>query len=507
MLTPSLEPACSLLFKDEAGCAEWLTQLQLTNQQRAQRLLLAQVNELNRCPMQGLERLNILERMRETIHDVQFDYARKLIAKPLPLDQSELTVFAAIVQLWQALVTGYQRCLQNCMNGDSQLVQQGALLCYRCLQYGGLAIFEHLRTGYEFDGTLWQPLHKLYSFAEQRKLLREPVSDKLNVVQPLSCCHDIYIKTLLACYAHPAELNRTQLQQLDNWLAQWSSSVNLGLTYTTSKGDAQPLVADLNSSHGLRPVKLYARSAHTSSMRYLAMMPLSKLLRVKTILLQQGNSPQQLELGGLEREDCIDFLTFLHRCWCENLNTRYEARNSSTVKVQLIRTTEIIHAHLSVEIPGERAAPIEIWQVQNDSLAGAQLTCEDTPRGRWGINQLIALHAPGAGTYKLGKTAWVSVTQNGRLRIGMRYFPGSLHAIVLCGSGTDTPESGQQIPALLLEAALAFNAPPSLIVPRGWFKAGLVVDIRYQNGEMKSAKMRFSVERGTDFERVSFTLM
>lgn len=506
MLTPLPEPAGSPLFKNEAGCEEWLKQLQLTNLQRAQSLLLAQLNELNRCPMPGLERLNILERMRETIHHVQSDYSKKLIAKPLPLNQSELSVFAAIVQLWQSLVSGYQRCLQDYMNGDSQLVQHGALLCHRCLLYGGLAIFEHLRTGYEFDEKLWQQLHNSYSFAEQQKLQREAVSDKLNGVQPHSCCHDLYIKILLACYARPAELNRAQLLQLDNWLAQWSSSVSLENFYTTSKGDAHPLALDLGGSHGLRPVKLYARTAHTSSMRYLAMVPLSKLLRVKTILLQQGKTPQQLELGDLSREDCIEFLTFLHQCWCENLNTRSDERSPASKKVQLCCTTENIHSQMSGKAPGETAAQVEEWLVLNESLMGTQLTCEDTPRGRWSHNQLVGLYLPDAATFVLGKTAWVNVTHTGLLRIGVRYFPGTPLAVELHTSGADTPESGENFPALLLQAAPAFNTPPSLIIPRKWFKAGRIVDIRHQNGEMQPAKMGFSVERGTDFERVSFTL-
>jgi len=471
--------------------------------QRAQSLLLARVNELNRYPMQGLERMNILERMRETIHDVQTDYSKKLAAKPLPLNQSELSVFAAIVRLWQALLSGYQHCLRDYIDGDSQLARFGALLCHRSLLYGGQAIFEHLRTGYEFDGKLWQQLHKSYAFAEQRKLQSEAVSDKLHGAQQRSNCHDIYIKTLLACYAHPAELNRAQLLQLDLWLGQWSGSVTLEHTYTTSKGDAQPLVLDLDSSHGLQPVK---PSRHTGSMRYLAMVPLSKLLRVKTILLQQGKPPHQLDLGDLNREDCIEFLTFLHRCWCENSNTRSDARGSASKMAQLCQTTEQIHIQMSGKVSDEAGVPVEVWRVENESLMGAQFTCEDAPRGRWSPNQLVAPYFPDAGTCKLGKTAWVNVTRTGLLRIGVRYFPGTSRAIELRINDADLSEAGNHFPALLLEAAPAFNTPPSLIIPRDRFKPGLAVDIRHPNGKNQTAKMGFSVERGTDYERVSFTL-
>src|SRR5450759_4546021 len=130
--------------------------------------------------MRGLERLNTLERLREITDHVQSDYAKKLIAKPLPLNESELRIFVAIVQLWQTMLSGYQRCLQAYLAGASQLAQHGALLCQRCLLYSGQAIFEHLRTGYEFDEKLWQQLHKLYAFTEQCGLQREEIPDSLN---------------------------------------------------------------------------------------------------------------------------------------------------------------------------------------------------------------------------------------------------------------------------------------------------------------------------------------
>jgi len=61
-----------------------------------------------------------------------------------------------------------------------------------------------------------------------------------------------------------------------------------------SKEDAPPLAVDLAGTQPLQSIQ-HARNA--DSMRYLAMVPLSKLIRVKTILLQQGQSPQQVEIG------------------------------------------------------------------------------------------------------------------------------------------------------------------------------------------------------------------
>ena len=538
MLTLPLEPTddrANPLFKDAAGCAQWLGQLQLTNLQLAHSLLLTQINELNRYPMRGLERLNTLELLRETVGYVQDDYAKKLIAKPLPLNENESMVFAAIVQLWQAMALGYQRCLQNYIANDKQIAEHGALLCQRCLLYSGQEIFEHLRTGYEFEPRLWHQLNELYAFAEQQNLHSAEVPDPLNSKHPHSSCRSIYVKTLLACHARPAELTRSQLQLLDNWLAQWSNTITVENSYTVSKGDAQPLAVDLASEHGLLPAK---QITHSDSIRYLAMVPLSKLLRVKTILLQQGQTPRQTNLGDrCSKSDCIEFLTFLHQCWCEDDNARFGERRPVAHHALLGCKMEGIYAHLSgkpfkqpkrdasidsvarkqIETFGrvlqdarnrellEMGFPLETWNLENESILGARLTREDPFGVRLSYNQLIALRPSDAETFMLGATAWTNVTRAGQLQIGVRYLPGTAEPVSIRATGINPTVSDKYAPAFLLQAVSALKIPASLIMPRDWFHPGHVVEILHHNAEKQNVKMEFSVERGIDYERVSFT--
>ena len=545
MLTLPLEPTddrANPFFKDAESCAQWLKQLQLTDLQLAHSLLLTQINEFTRFAMRGLERLHTLELLRDTVHYVQNDYAKKLIAKPLPLNESELVIFFAIVQLWQAMALGYQRCLQACMAGDKQLGKQGAFLCQRCLLYSGLAISEHLRTGYEFDPRLWHQLHALYAFAEEQGLQLKEIPDGLNNAPssgglPRSSCHHSYVKTLLTCYARPAELTRSQLLLLDAWLTEWSNTVPMERSYTTSKGDAQPLALDLAGTLGLQPVKL---AAHSDSMRYFAMVPLSKLLRVKTILLQQGKTPQQVALGGHgSAQECIELLTFLHQCWCEDNITRFGVRNPGSQHARLCYKPENIYAHLSGKVfkqavqsaavnsmaqkqieafgrvlqnapsktRSDTGFPLETWQLENESILGAKLTRVDTLGGRLSHNQLLALRLGDAETFMLGTTTWVSVTRTGQLRIGVRYLPGTVHAIGLRTADVSMAAADKSASGFLLQAVPALKTPPSLIIPRNWFQAGRVVEILHQNAEKQKAAIGFSVERGIDYERVSFTLV
>jgi len=538
MLTLPLEPTddrANPAFKDANGCAQWLGQLQLTNLHLAHGVLRTQLDELNRYPMQGLERLHIMELLHETVASIQADYAKKLIAKKLLLNEDEFTIFIAIVGLWQDMVTGYQRCLQAYVAGDKQLDSYAALLCQRCLLYSGSQIFEHLRTGYEFDGKLWHQLHVLYAFSEEHGLQLEEVADGLNGnTSPISC-RAAYVRLLLACYAYRAELTRNQLQLLDRWLTQWSSTIPVERSYAMSKGDALPLAVDLGSLQGLQPLQLVNPS---DNLRYLAMVPLSKLLRVKMVLLQQGQPPEQLELGkGCNSADCAKLLDYLHQSWCEDRSGRMAERKGALQQAQMCYGMESCFAYIANkpfrQPAGEASVDtlsrkqiaafgrvltdtdrndlvvmgfvLETWRIEDESILGARLLREESAGIRLGPNQLVAVRPTNANAFMLGTVSWVKVTQARQLHAGVRYLPGLPQAIAMKATGINLSVSGKYVAALLLPAVPALKTPASLIAPRDWFKPGRVVEIVQVDKVKLNVKMELSVEKGSDYERISFS--
>jgi len=538
MLTLPLEPTddrANPAFKDAATCAQWLGQLQLTNLHQAHGVLRMQLDEFNRYPIQGLERLNSLELLRETVSSIQIDYAMKLVAKKLPLSRDELTIFVSIIGLWKGMVTGYLRCLKDCLAGDAQLVPMGALLCQRCLMYSGLQIFEHMKTGYEYDLKLWHQLHELYAFCEGREWQLTPVVDELNVLNTSTSCNATYTKTLLACHAHRADLSRHLLLLLDRWLALWSSGVTIERRYTASKGDAPPLAVDLGSNLGLQLPQLISPS---DKIRYLVTVPLSKLLRVKTILLKQGQSPQQLELGeGCNARECEYFLNYLHQSWCEGHDGRVDERHSATIKAQTCYGMESCWAYIENK-PFKQPAndrtidtlsrkqiaafgrvlsntdrhdlsamgmQLETWLIENESIRGARMLREGNEGARLGTGQLLAVRPNNANAFMVGAVSWVKVTQTGQLRCGVRYFPGLAQAVSMKATGVNLTVSDKFVAALLLPAVSALKTPASLITPRDWFKPGRVVEMVQAGKNKQLFKMELSIERGADYERISYS--
>ena len=538
MLDLPLEPTDDLAhpaFKDKPSCEAWLHQLQLTNLHQAHGVLRLQLDEFNRYPMRGVERLQTLELLRETVAQVQTDYAKKLISKKLPFSHDELIIFVSIIGLWQNMVTGYQRCLQAYIAGDKQLAGFGALLTQRCLRYSGLQIFEYLRSGYEFDGLLWHQLHALFAFAEEQGFQRTAVNDGSDTADHPGSCQAIYAKILLNCHVHPSELTRGQLQLLDHWLSMWSDVLSVEPRYSASKEDAPPLAVDLGSTQGLQLIQNITPSGN---MRYLAMVPLSKLLRVKTILLQQGQSPVQLNLGSeCNGTDCVELLNKLHHYYCEANTDRQAERHTIAQSAELCFSVEGIYAHFAhkpFRQPSKDAGSdslarkqiaafgrvlsdtnrhdisqlgfiTESWQIENESILGARVLRAGSQGERIGAHQIVAVKPNDANAFMLGKTTWVIVTRSGQLRMGIQYLPGMAQAISIKGTGINTALSDKAVAALLLPEVATLKVPASLIVPRDFFRPERLAEILHHDGKVQAVKMGFSVDKGTDFERVSFT--
>ncbi len=533
-----LEPTDDLAkpaFTDAAACRKWLSQLQLTNLNLAHGTLRSQLDEFNRYPMRGKDRLHTLDALRETVATVQADYVKKLFGKKLPLVDEEFTVLIALSNLWQSMVNGHLRCLQSLDAGDSSLSGDAALLSHHCLLYSGLQLGEFLRVGYEPEGQSWQRFHAIYAYIEEKGLEQKAISDKYSRTGRSVSCRTLYAKTLLLHRARLLGLSRSQWHIVDRWLDQWGDEFTVEPRCSVSKGDAPPLAVDLAGTRGLVPIQ---RATSAATMRFLAMVPLSKLIRVKTILLQQGRSPEQLDLGSeLDSKDCASLLNSLHACWCEQRAESMADEPRDAPFVQMCNSLESIYAHIarkpfkqvsSLDVKEKEAQKqietfgrvldqtdrhnllelgflVDEWLVEEEGLLHARLLRRTTSTVRLGINQIICVHKPDTNTYKVGVTTLVCVTRSGQPYIGVRYLPGNPVPVIVRGSPTGNLYSGAA-PALLLPEMSNLRIPASLLIPRDWFQAARVLELALPDGKKQGVTLGLSVEKGNDYERVSFSL-
>jgi hypothetical protein len=298
--------------------------------------------------------------------------------------------------------------------------------------------------------------------------------------------------------------------------------------------DAPPLAVDLAGMRGLLPIQ---RATSAPGMRFLAMVPLSKLIRVKTILLQQGQLPLHLELGDdLSSKECTDLFNRLHACWCEQRKESIADEPRDGPTVELCFTPENIYAHIARKpfrtpdalglAEKEKQKQIETfgrvldktdrlnlaqlgflteqWLVEEDGLLHARLLRKSSSGERVGLNQLVCVHKAEGITYKLGVVTMTSVTRTGQLYIGLRYLPGQPGAATVRSIGTSNLLCGTAA-ALTLPEMPSLRIPASIVIPRDWFGIGRRIELSIKEGSKQDIVLGISVEKGHDFERVSYT--
>ncbi|MGD9952683.1 MAG: hypothetical protein AB7S87_08915 [Burkholderiales bacterium] len=489
---PQIDPATQPEFTDAAGAKAWLADMPLANVAAAQHQLLAQLAALNRCAVEAEDRLAALEALREAVHFVQIEQAKRFTQRALPMLPAESAVFDATIALWEEMRLGYARCLQA---QAAPLRRQRALLCQRALAYCGLRMFHHYRAYLEVPASDWRALHEAYALAERLGVAEEPVKDYLNRDVHESSPRIAYLRAVLLAAAGPYELAPRQLTFVAYLLERWAERVAVSAR-PIDEGDLPPFAVDLAGDRGA------ARGpAQGGELRYLDTRRLAKSLRNRVALLRKGESPARLSLG----EDCVQpsceqLLVFLYRQWCQARPARAAERTRANDTVQACTGFAAIH-QLVAGAPPESG--LERWQLEDESALGLRMVCRaSTPQGRLAHGQLVGLRATGASALQLAHVRWLMTDAQGELHCGLKLLPGLPQAAAVRGTGVNAA-ADRPVPAFCLSAVPALKAPASLVVPPGWFRPRRVIELA-RDGGSAGVHLLEVLERGADFERLAY---
>ena len=535
MKLPELSPSASPEFVDPASAKAWLDHVPLANVANAQSDLLAQLREFNRFPTAAANRLAVLEALREAVNFVQVEQAKRFTNRALPMAQAEAAVFEDTVDLWDAMRLGYARCLDAAANGDVAMMAQAALVAQRALAYSGLRMFHHARAYREVPAEDWANLHGAYAAAESLEVAEEGVKDFLNRDVQDSSPRVAYARALLMALANPNELSQRQITFVAYLHERWGAKLDVEREPVTEEGGVAPLVVDLA---GDGPPRRTDSFSGLREPRFLGTAKLAKSLRNRVALLRKGESPAKLALG----EDCVQpsceqLLIFLFRQWCQGRAERAGARRAGTKDAHVAGELVAAHYYLSgrpFSQPGEqrelskkereeiatfgrvstrhedeysqaKGFALERWQVEDESAQGLRIVRRAGEAGRrYSHNQLLSVRLGDGKTFVVGQIRWLLVTNEGDLQAGVKLLPGLPAATAVRPTGLNV-QNEKYVPALSLTAVPALDAPPTLVLPLGWFKPARVIEV-FVDSPVR-VRLTALAERGSDFERVAYEIL
>jgi hypothetical protein len=526
---PGIDPAAVPEFADGPGCKAWLENVPLANVSTAQHQLLVQLEEFNRYACGARERFGALEAIREAVSFVQIEQAKRFTNRALPMLDAEAAVFEDTIELWEQMRLGYLRCLEA---DDTVLRAERALICQRALAYSGLRMFHYYRAYRQVPGRDWLGLHRVYARAERLGVADEPVKDYLNRdvhdTSPRIAC----MRAVLMGMCNPNELGPRQLTFVAYLLERWADKVDVSKA-PVDEDELPPLALDLAGERcAERGAPPGAEPRHLDTRR------LAKSLRNRVALLRKGESPSRLALG----EDCVQpsceqLLVFLYRQWCQARQPRSAERSRVSDAAQACTDIAAIHYCISgsvfrgatsfKELSAKQRDEIatfgrvsardeedfsvaqgfllEHWRLEDESAQGLKmLRRAGTPGRRMAHGQLVGVRPADGKNFQLGQVRWLMATDAGDLYCGLKLLPGLPLAAAVRGVGVSAVEE-RYVQAVALAAVPALGAPPTLVTAPGWFKPKRVIEAAL--GKPLRVRLLEVLERGTDFERLSYEVL
>jgi hypothetical protein len=528
---PELSPQAAPEFVDAASAKAWLEHVPLANVAAAQHQLLAQLQEFNRYGTNAISRLATLEALREAVQFVEIEQARRFTNRALPMAEAESTVFDDTLALWEQMWLGYLRCLEAAVAGDTGMRAQGGLVCQRVLSYTGLKMFHYHRAYRQVPPRVWHELHAGYAGAEELGVAEDAVKDYLNRDVNDTSARVAYMRALLLGMANPNELSQRQLTFVAFLLERWAEKVDV--SKEPPEEDVPSLAVDLASD-----VCPERDGPDAAKPRYLDVKRLAKSLRNRIGLLRKGESPAKLALG----EDCVQpscehLLVFLYRQWCQVKQPRGVERKRVTDIAQASHDMAAIHYYISGRVfkqPGEakelsqqqrdqiatfgrvstrdeddysvvHGFLLENWHLEDESTQGLKMVRRAADPGkRYSHGQLVGVKSADSRSFMLGQVRWLVQNDAGDLYAGIRLLPGLPAATAVRPTGVNVLDA-KYVPALSLTGVASLNAPPSLVLPAGWFKPKRVIEV-YVEGHVK-VRLTEIIDRGSDYERIAYEMV
>jgi hypothetical protein len=519
---------------DAKRCAEWLQSLPRTNTQQVTQAIAALLETLDGAKVFPLQNLEILETLRHTLVYAQDENAVKYRFKPLPFGVAERAMFEHVTGLWQMLHQAYANALHAAADPACETHSHFALICQRAIAYTTLSMREFVLARQQIPRELWKQLHTYFEIAYSSGVAIARVRDSEAATAPHSSCHEAYVQALLFDLAQPYSIKGRDSQLVFTFAGKWAKRVELTAVEQGDESSTEKKSLHVNLSGNRGAIRKATK--REGLMLKLNRSALSKNIRKRIQLLDEGSPCGDAELDDMPKRQALEMLYMLHRNWCESGNERMFQRRAGASTVEVCGGFEAMHYFISgnafiqpensrkftakdhdqfhtfrdMALPSQQAHSSNVglytegWDVLDQAPTGFRL--ERKGHGsRVSQHQLIAVRPKDASNYLLCEVCWLMETDNGALQMGLQALPGVPHAVAIRAAGQKTPGNDAYTRAFILPSSAAIGSASSLVLPSGWFQSDRPIEI-FSDGQATVTLLEL-IERGLDYDRVSFQVL
>lgn len=525
--------ATSLSITDVPGGSAYLSQLALANPAVAEQQLMRFLDALLTTPPDPGVLFSLLEQARAPLCFVEEEMARRYHNKPLVLEGEEENCFQQVVAAWRKMGKAYALCarLEEPDADNPDYASLMATILHRCIYYTGMVILEHFRARRELPPGIWLDFHGFYETAEEWGVAYTPVQDALESTLQATHCAAAYATLLLIDIASPYSNSVRNLNLIRRWAGMWAPLVSIHPLGDDL--DVPPYIIALMKDAPMHPSA--AAENLGGDVRLLDTTRLGLQINHMISQLRQRVTPSQLGLGEETTGHVIQLLEHLLRPWTQSSSPRkfrrFDTAGIARVAIgfeamhfcvtgqefaqpdsanaysrgeydQIFTFRDRVDSGMALNIKPQISFPIDEWVVMNHSANGFRLARSNAGQ-KISHGQLMVVCPHDGEHFLLVQATWLMQEQSGGIIVGVATLPGMPSGIGVRLAAINGGVSERYVRAFMLPPVPAIKAEASIVLPAGLYQASRVLEV-FSGSENWLLRMNHVLQRGTDFDRVSF---
>lgn len=236
--------------------AIWINALPRANLGETAKQIYAVLQQTNQVAYPYQDRIRFLETLREPLNYVTRSMKKHFIGVSLPLPDKSQKIASITKELLSSMATGYKIALEDTLANNLMIFDKKplAMLTHRCISYIGQSFLSSYQSYSPFSDKYWDELHKLYDFAEKRKILKIKIRDELHPFADKTSVTTEYARILLLSLASPYHLRHGETGKVYDALERWLTNPIIR-PYSDADKETGKFVDNLAQAHA--PSALY----------------------------------------------------------------------------------------------------------------------------------------------------------------------------------------------------------------------------------------------------------
>ncbi len=216
--------------------AAWIDALPRANLGETAKQIFTLLHQTNQLSYPYQDRIRFLETLREPLDYVTRSMKKHFIGVSLPLPEKSQKIASITKELCSSMANGYKIALEDTLINNVIIFDKKhlALLVHRSISYIGLNFLTSYQSYSPHSDHDWEELHRLYRFAEKRKILKSKIRDDQHTYVEKTSVATEYARILLLSLASPYHLRQGESGKVYGALERW---LNRPIIHPLSAGD------------------------------------------------------------------------------------------------------------------------------------------------------------------------------------------------------------------------------------------------------------------------------